>query len=136
MSDGTPGPASTGGLRAALAQFGGSLVGLLRTRLELAALELEEERDHAIDALILIHVATLAFAFALLTASALVVVVFWESYRIAALLGLTIGYLAIGFVAVWRFTRRRREGDRPFAGTLAELERDRVWLAGEVRSDK
>lgn len=136
MSDGTAGPGSTGGLRGALAQLGGSVVGLLRTRLELAALELDEERDRAIDALILVHVATLAFAFALLTASALVVVLFWDSYRIAALVGMTLVYLAIGAVAAWRFTRRRPPGDRPFAGTLAELERDRKWLTGEAGGDR
>lgn len=136
MSDGTPGSTASGGLRGALAQLGGSVVGLLRTRLELAALEFDEERDRAIDALILVHVATLAFAFALLAASALVVVLFWDTYRIAALLGMTLAYLAIGVVAALRFKHRRPEGDRPFAGTLAEFERDRLWLAGEARSDK
>lgn len=135
MTEGTPGGASAG-LRGALGQLGGSLLGLLRTRLELAALELDEERDRAIEALILVHVAVLAFAFALLAASTLVVVLFWDSYRIAALCGMTIVYLAIGIVAALRFSRKRPADARPFAGTLAELERDRAWLGGEIGGDK
>ena len=135
MSNGTPGGA-TAGLRGALGQLGGSLLGLLRTRLELAALELDEERDRAIEALVLVHVATLAFAFALLAASTLVVVLFWDTYRIAALCGMTLVYLLIGIAAALRFTRRRPPGARPFAATLAELERDRAWIAGEAGGDK
>lgn len=135
MTDGTPGRAA-GGLRGALGQLGASLVELLRTRLELAAIELGEERQRAIRALILIHVVVLAFAFALLAASTLVVVWFWDSHRIAVLCVMAIVYLAIGLVALWQFTRPRPPGDRPFAGTLAELERDRAWLGDQVGGGK
>ncbi len=135
MTDGTPGRAS-GGLRGALGNLGASLVALLRTRLELASIELEEERSRAIASLVLVHVIVLAFAFALLAASALVVVWFWDSYRIGALCALTIAYLAIGCIALWRFRQPRPTDDKPFAGTLAELERDRAWLADEMRSEK
>jgi uncharacterized membrane protein YqjE len=135
VSDGTPGRAG-GGLRGALGQLGSSLVGLLRTRLELAALELNEERDRAIEALILVNVAALAFAFAVLAASTLVIVLFWDTHRIAALLAMTIAYLLVGIVAAWRFSRRRPADAPPFRGTLAELERDRAWLADEFGGDR
>ena len=135
MTDGTPGRAG-GGLRGALGQLGASLVELLRTRLELAAIELGEERERAIRALVLIHVTVLAFAFALVALSTLVVVWFWDSYRIAVLCAMVIVYLAIGLVALWRFTRPTPPGERPFAGTLAELERDRAWLGEELGGRK
>ena len=62
-------------------------------------------------------VATLAFAFALLAASALVVVLFWDTYRIAALCGVTIVYLLIGVAAaLWRFTRQRPPRRAPLRG--------------------
>lgn len=135
MADGTPGGAR-GGLRSALGNLGASIVGLLRTRLELASIELETERSRAITSLVLLHVVVLAFAFALLSASALVVVLFWDTYRVGALCALTIGYIAIGLIALWRFRQPRPPGGRPFEGTLAELERDRAWLADEFGSEK
>lgn len=135
MTDGTPGRAR-GGLRGALGNLGASVLGLMRTRLELAAIELDQERERAIEALILVHVAVLSFAFALLAASTLVVIWFWDSYRIAALSSMTIAYLVIGLVALWRFTRPRRPDDRPLAGTLSELERDRAWLVDEFGGEK
>ena len=135
MTDGTPGRAR-GGLRGALGNLGASVLGLMRTRLELAAIELDQERERAIEALILVHVAVLSFAFALLAASTLVVIWFWDSYRIAALSSMTIAYLVIGLVALWRFTRPRQPDDRPLAGTLSELERDRAWLVDEFGGEK
>ena len=123
-------------MRGALGHLGASLVELMRTRLELAAIELDHERERAVDKLVLVHVAVLSFAFAVLAASALVVIWFWDTHRIAALCGLTLVYLVIGVVALWRFGRPRRPGDRPFAGTLAEFERDRAWLNDELGGEK
>jgi uncharacterized membrane protein YqjE len=127
--------ASGQGLRGALARLGAALTGLVRTRLELATIEFEEERSRATEALVLVLIAVLCFAFALVAASALVVVWFWDTYRIAALLGLVLVYLAIGLLVLWRLAARRRRAERPFAGTLAELERDRAWLAEQFGGD-
>jgi uncharacterized membrane protein YqjE len=135
VSDGAPG-GSGGGLRGALARLGAGAVGLVRTRLELAALEFDEERRRALESVVLVLVAVLFFAFAVLAASALVVVWFWETQRIAALWGVTIAYVVIGVAALWRLSARRRTDARPFAATLAELERDRAWLAEQLGDDK
>ena len=131
MSDAAPGSAPTGGLRRALARAGASLLGLVRTRLELATVEFQEERGRTLSGLVLVSVAVLAFAFALLMLSALVVVVFWDTYRIAALAGVTIFYVIIGVWAVTRLTEQRRNAPSPFSATLAELERDAQWLNDE-----
>ncbi len=86
--------------------------------------------------MVIVLVAVLAFAFALFGASALVVVAFWDTNRIAALCGVTLAYLAIGLVALWRLSVLGRTDAPPFAATLAELERDRAWLAGKPGDDK
>lgn len=127
---------SHGSLRAALARLGAAAIELLRTRGELAAAEFSEHRDRARTLIILLGIAGIAFAFAAMSATALVVVYFWESYRIAALVGVTLFYLVVGIFALWRLSEHRRTDPPPFATTLAELERDRVWLAGHMRSDK
>ncbi len=119
----------SGGLSGALARLGESSLEFVRTRIQLAALELSEEHERGKDQLLLIGVAAFAFAFALFAASAFVVAYFWDSYRLAALAGVTILYVLIGAGALWRLDVQRRNAPRPFAATLAELERDRQWLS-------
>jgi uncharacterized membrane protein YqjE len=131
MTDAVPGSAPTGGLRRALARAGAASLNLLRTRLELASVEFAEEREHAKTRVILLGVAVMFLAFGVLAASALVVLLFWDTHRVAAMAAVTGVHLAIGLGAVWHL----RSDDRPppFAATLAELERDHEWLAGEMR---
>ena len=123
-------------MRGALAQLGAALLGLARTRLELVAVEVDEARTRATEQLVLILVAGVFFAFAVLAASALVVVLYWDTYRIAALCGVTIAYVVLGLIALWRLSVKKQTGAAPFAGTLAELERDRAWMANEFGDDK
>jgi uncharacterized membrane protein YqjE len=132
VTDGTTGSAPAGGLRQALARAGGSLLGLVRTRLELASVEYLEARERTLTRLVLTAVSVIAFAFALLMASALVVVLFWDTHRIAALVAVILGYVAIGAGAWWRLSVESRSAPKPFAATLAELERDGQWLSEAV----
>jgi uncharacterized membrane protein YqjE len=103
-----------------------------RTRLELATVEFEEARARAAENLVLVLVAAAAFAFALLAASMLIVVLFWDTYRIAALVGMTLVYLLIGVFALWRLSEHKKADPPAFAATLAELERDRAFLASQL----
>jgi uncharacterized membrane protein YqjE len=125
---GTP-PRVRRGLKGAAADLAAALVGLGHTRLELVAVEFEEVRARTTQNLALVMVAALCFAFALLAASLLVVVLFWDTHRIAALCGVTVVYALVGLLAVWRLAERRKRPAPAFAATLAELERDRAWLA-------
>ena len=127
MSDGTP-SAGAQGLSGALARLSGALVDFGRTRLELASVEFGEERERTFERMLLMVAAALGFGFALLAASALVVVWFWDTHRLLALAGITIFYALVGVVAVLRLREQRRAAPKPFAATLAELERDREWL--------
>jgi len=135
VADGTP-PGSRRDLRAAAAQLAETLLGLGRTRLELAAVEFEEARARAAERLVLALVAGLCFALAVLVASMLVVVLFWDTHRIAALCAVTIVYALLGLVALWRLAVQRKSETPAFAATLAELERDREWLASRFGGDK
>jgi len=120
------------GLRGAVGALGGAILGLLHTRLELAAVELDELRGRSIERLVFVLVAVLALSFAVLGASALVVVAFWDTNRIAALSIVILVYVAIGLFALWRLAARSRTDRPPFAETIAQFERDRVWLAGKA----
>ena len=133
MSDATPGSAASGGLRGAFARIGVAAVELLRTRLELASLEFAEERERAKERLVLMVVAALFGAIALLAVSALVVLCFWDTHRVAALAAVTVVYVAICVGAILRLKQSLHSAPAPFAQTLAELERDREWLSATLR---
>lgn len=127
MSEGTP-PGGSGGLRGALARLGAAGIEFSRTRVELATVEFAEERERTTRRIAFVAAAALGFGFALLGASALVVVWFWDTHRLVALGAVTVVYALIGVVAVVRLQALQRDAPKPFATTLAELERDRDWL--------
>lgn len=118
-----------GGISGALSQFAASIVALFQTRLELVTVEFEEERERAKDMLVLTVIATVFFSFALIVLSVLIVFLFWETHPVMALVGVMLVYVVIGASAVVVLQRRRLT--RPFAATLAELERDVQSLRGK-----
>ena len=134
MSDGTPGESGRG-LFGALAELGTSLLGLAHTRLELAAVEFDEVIERTVARLVLLLVALMSFAFALLAASTLFVVIFWDTHPIAALCAVALAYLLIGLFALWQLSVRNQTDAPPFAATLAEFERDRAWFTGRFGGD-
>jgi uncharacterized membrane protein YqjE len=116
------------GLGAALSGISATLVGLLRTRLELVTVEFEEEREHIKGLLALVVIATVFSCFALVALSVLVVILLWDRYPMAAISGVTIMYALIAAAAVLVLKQRVHAHGRPFAATLAELERDSETL--------
>jgi uncharacterized membrane protein YqjE len=116
------------GVAAALSGIAATLVALLRTRLELATVEFEEEREHVKVMLALIVVATVFACFALVALSVLVVVSLWDRYPLAALFGVAIVYALIAGGALLALKQRLQAHGRPFAATLSELERDAETL--------
>lgn len=128
MSAGTP-PRVTRDLRGAVGRLASALLEFGRTRAELAAVEFEEARARAGENLVLVLVAAAAFAFALLAASMLIVVLFWDTHRITVLCIMTFVYFLIGVIALWRLSGHKKADPPAFAATLAELERDRAFLA-------
>ena len=112
------------GLAAALSGIAATLVALLRTRLELATVEFEEDRERIKVMLVLIVIATVFACFALVALSALVVVWLWDRYPLAAIAGVAIFHALIAAGAVLALKQQVQAHGRPFAASLAELERD------------
>jgi len=136
VASGVPPHRASRGFRGAIEALGGALLALLHTRLSLAAVELEEVRDRAVERLIGVLVAVLCFGFAVFGVSALIVIAFWDTNRIAALCIVILIYVAIGLLALWRLAGRGRTERPPFAETIAQFERDRVWLTGKAGEDR
>jgi uncharacterized membrane protein YqjE len=134
VNDESPADARKPGLRGSLARLAEYSVALLRTRVALAALEFEEGRERAKRDLQLLAIVGFAFALAWMACCTLFVAYFWDTHRYAALLAVAVLHGGIGLAALWRLKSAEALASPPFAATLAELERDRQWLAEHFRS--
>ena len=134
MSDAPERDAGGSTLRGALARLADALLGLARTRLELATVEYTEERRRVATQLVLLLAGMGCVLFALLFAAAAVVVLFWDTYRIAAVVGVTVFFAITGAVLLWRRAEIAHTSPTPFMATVAELEKDRAALARTLQS--
>jgi uncharacterized membrane protein YqjE len=115
-----------------LRSIGATLAALAHTRLELALVELREEGERRKAMVVLGAVAGVFLTLALLLLAFLVVVAFWDTHRIAAILGVTVLYAAVGFGALLRLRAAQAAAPPVFEATLAELRKDVEALrAGE-----
>jgi uncharacterized membrane protein YqjE len=108
----------------------GSLV-IVRQRLELASLELEEELLRVGLLLARALVTAILLALALLGVGATIVIYFWETARLAAALGVTAFFALAAVLMAWRLTDALRDKPTFLAATLAELDKDAQRLNGQ-----
>lgn len=127
----TPRTATHSGLFASLGQLGARLLGIAHTRVQLLALEIEEERRHFLAMLVLILLAAFCLALAVALLTIVVIVAYWDEHRVAVLLALAGGYGLAGVSTVLWTASRMRAKSSPFAASLAELRKDGRQLGGE-----
>jgi uncharacterized membrane protein YqjE len=111
-----------------LSRLGASLLVVASQRLELASLDFEEELLHLGSLLAGALVTALMFALTLAAAAMCIVVYFWDTARLAALLGITGLFATVALAMVWRLSQALRDKPRFMASTLAQLEKDRTPL--------
>lgn len=118
------------GLLESLRGVANTLVGAVQARLQLAANELEEQGARIAQMALLWALAGFCLAIAVMLGAALLVVVFWDTHRVAVLVFLTTLFAIGGIVAlvVARIISRNRP--TAFAATLGELRADREALGG------
>jgi uncharacterized membrane protein YqjE len=101
-----------------------------RQRLELAALDVEDELQHAGRMLAGMLAVAFFVTLALAALGAAVVIAFWDGARLAAVLGVTGAYTA-GAVLAWQRLVRAWAAKPPFLdATITELRKDGERLAG------
>jgi len=115
---------SQDGLLTSAKRIGQSLLALLHTRVELFAVELQEEKLRAIRMLVWLTVAlALGVAGILVTVAALGIFL-WEKAGYFGLVGLAIVTLAGAAALLWILHRRILSGPDPFAATISEIGKD------------
>jgi uncharacterized membrane protein YqjE len=112
------------GLMASVKRLAGTLLAIIETRLELLSNELEEERLRVRQMVIYGSVALFLFAMTTLLMTVFIVVLFWDSYRLQVLAGLTLLFLFAGLWVLNALRRMARERSKLFSTSLAELSDD------------
>ncbi|KVA06092.1 phage holin family protein [Burkholderia ubonensis] len=109
----------------------GSVIGLLQTRLELAGIELAEEKERLMGVLFLGLVAMMLATMALISLTMLVAIAFWDTYRWQSLAVVTALYAIAGAACALKVRASLRNAPVVFEATLAEFEKDRELFRGK-----
>ncbi len=118
----TTGPA--GNLLRSVIRLGGSLLAAAETRLDLLATELKEDGERSARLVAWAFAALLTAILGALMAGVTVIIVFWDSHRLAAAVSVTAVFLGVAAFCALVFRRRLREKPRLLDATLAELQKD------------
>jgi uncharacterized membrane protein YqjE len=127
MSD-TP---SRGGLLASLRGLAVTGLALLQNRLELLAVEIQEEKTRALSLAAYSVAAVILFGAGAIFVAAFVTVLLWESNRLLVLGIFSALFLGGGMLCLLAVRRLANAPSGLFAGSLAELAKDRAAAEGD-----
>ncbi len=119
---------SGSGPSASSRRLGAAVLGLLHSHVELFGIELQEQKARTVSLLLFAGLA-LVFALLLLVGlSALVLILLWDSYRLAGIIGLCVFYTLAAMFCGLRLKAAIYDESSPFHATLEELANDRERL--------
>jgi len=122
------------GLFASLRSFWGVLLAVLYTRLDLAAVELEEEATRAIQLVMVTLAGVLCLSMAVFFLSLFIIAYFWYTHRLLVL-GVVFGVYLLGSVVLLLIARYMlRNRPKFLSQTLTELRRDVEGLRTAVKT--
>lgn len=125
MEPGAPGSSSLLGSLRGLAD------GVLRSahdRVELFGLELQEEKLRLVQWVAWISAIVFLGMLATVFLSLALVIAFWDTAKVAVIVGLAAAYSALFAATVVAFRSYLKRQPKPFAATLQELRQDRSWV--------
>jgi uncharacterized membrane protein YqjE len=117
-----PGPAGT--LLQSIVRLAGNLLAAAETRVDLFATELREDGERGLRLLAWAIASLMLGIFAVLLAGVTVIIVFWDTYRIAAAVGVTAVFVAAAVACGLVVRRHMRERPRLLDATRSELRKD------------
>jgi uncharacterized membrane protein YqjE len=111
-----------------LKKLGGAFVGLMQGHLELIGIELQEEKSRTFQLFIFSGLSLFFGLLVMIGISAAILIGFWDSYRLAAIIGLCVVYGLGLIICVLRAIRLAEMASVPFQATVEELARNRERL--------
>ena len=116
------------GLMGGITGLAKNLFGLVVSRVELAALELAEVRNHVIELVVIFALAALATWFALAYGTATIVALAWDEMGWKILLVMFAVFAVITLILVMKGLSLLKQGKLAFPETMKELRNDRDML--------
>lgn len=107
-----------------IGRIGATLVALVQTRLELVAVEVEEESLRLMSYLMLSLLALFLFGIAIVMVAMFVVILFWDTYRLQAVLAMAVLFAGGGALIARKVRLAMASKPRLLAHTIAELNKD------------
>lgn len=105
-------------------RLGSTLVAMLQTRAELAAVEVEEESLRFLSYMVRALLALLLVGIAVVLGVFLVILLFWDSYRIESVVAVMALLLGGAAWLGWQVRRDIRNKPRLLGATIAEINKD------------
>lgn len=116
-----------------VSRLAGTFIGILQTRLELIAIEVEEESLRFFSYFFFALAAMFCIGMVLLLGVLLIVVIYWDSHRVPVLVSL-MAFFALSSALIMLGVRKHyRMKPRMLSHTLTELSRDIERLKPEQR---
>lgn len=109
-------------------RLGASLLALGRIRLELLAIEVQEEKDRVASLLLWAVLTALMAGFGAVFAAAFVTVALWDSHRLLALAIAALLFIGLAGLGAWRVQRLVGRPTTLFTSSIAELRQDSASL--------
>lgn len=105
-----------------------TLLAMVRTRMALASVEMEEQSQRYLGYLLMSLLALFLFGIAIVLVALFVIILFWDTYRIAAVLGMA-GVFALAAVVIGLKVRSGFASQPALlSATMAELQKDIEFL--------
>lgn len=105
-------------------RLGATFIAMTQTRLELAAVEIEEESQRLLGYLMLGLLSLLLFGIATLLVALAIILVFWDSYRLEAAIAMAVLFGGGAVFCAAKLKSSMAAKPRLLAATVAELNKD------------
>lgn len=105
-----------------------TLSAIVSTRLELLANELQEERLRLTQMLFFALAALFCFGMGVMLLTVFIVVLFWETHRLAVIGSLCVAFFSAGILMALLLRSKALAKPRLFSASMGELAKDRAHL--------
>lgn len=120
------------GILAAAGRIAANVVAMIGTRLELAAVEFQEDARRLLGYLAWTLLAVFLACGAFMLVALFVIVLFWDDYRLQAIGGMAILFAAVAGLIVIKVKSGLNNQATLFSTTLAELRNDVAYIRGHA----
>ncbi len=125
-----PTAAPAPGLIGSARRLARTALSVLATRLQILGTELEEEQVRFTELLLLVAAVAFCLGTAVLLGVIFVVVLFWDTHRLATLGAFTVLFAVAGVTGLLLIRRRRRMRPKLFSTTFGEIAKDLERMRG------